>query len=36
MGQLGSTLKHLIAVMADNYNLEFPFLFSKLYISDAF
>ena len=36
MDQLGSTLKHIIAVMVDNYNTDFPFLFTKLNISDGF
>ena len=36
MGQLGSTLKLLVAVMADNCNLDFPFLFTKLDIADGF
>ena len=36
MGQLGSTMKRLVAVMADNCNLDFPFLFSKLNITDRF
>ena len=36
MGQLVSTLKHLVAVMADKYNLDFPFLFSKLDIAGGF
>ena len=36
MRQLGSTLKRLVAVMADNYNLEFTFLFTKLDIADGF
>ena len=35
MGQLGSTLKRLVAVMVDNYNLDFPFFFTKLNISDG-
>ena len=36
MSHLGSTLKHLVAVMADNYNLDPPFLFYELEISDGF
>ena len=36
MGQLGSTRKRLVAVMAYNYNLEFPFLFTNIDISDRF
>ena len=36
MGQLVSILKRLVAVMADSYNLDFPFLFTKLNISDGF
>ena len=36
MGQIGSTLKRLIAFMADNYNLDFPFLFAKLGITGGF
>ena len=36
MGQLGSTLKRLVAVMADNYNLNLPFLFTKLDIAEGF
>ena len=36
MYQIGSTLKCLVAVMADNYNLDFPFLFTKLDIADGF
>ena len=36
MGQLGSTTKSLVAVMVDNYNMEFPFLFTKLDIADGF
>ena len=35
MGQLGSTLKRLVAVMVDNYNLDFPFFFTKIDISDG-
>ena len=36
MGKLGSTRKRLVAVMAYNYNLEFPFLFTNIDISDRF
>ena len=36
MGQLGSTMKRLVAVITDNYNMYFPFLFTKLDISDGF
>ena len=36
MGQLGSTLKLLVTVMADNCNLDFPFLFTKIDIADGF
>ena len=36
MGQLGSTIKCLVAVMSDNYNIGFPFIFSKLDIADGF
>ena len=36
MGKLGSTLKRLVAVMAENYNLDFPFLFANLDIADGF
>ena len=36
MSQLGSTLKCLITIMADNCDLEFPFLFTKLEIDDGF
>ena len=36
MGQLGSTMKHLVTVMADNYNLDSPFIFTKLDIADRF
>ena len=36
MGQLGSTLKRLTAVMVDNYNMDSYFLFSKLNITDGF
>ena len=36
MAQLGLCLKRLIAVMADNYNPQKPFMFSKLDIKDGF
>ena len=36
MGQLGSTLKHLVAVMSGNYNLDSPFFFTKIDIADGF
>ena len=36
MGQLGSTPKRLVAVMADNYYMELPFLFTKIDIADGF
>ena len=36
MGQLGSTLKRLVTVMANNYNLDSPFLFTKIDIADGF
>ena len=36
MGQLVSTMKRLVAVMVDNYNLDFPFLFTNLDITDRF
>ena len=36
MGQLGSTLKCLVGVMADNYNPDFPFLFTNIDIADRF
>ena len=36
MGQLGSTLKRLIAVMLDNYNPDSHFISTKLNISDDF
>ena len=36
MVQLGSTLKLLVAVMADKYNLDFSFLFTKIDIADYF
>ena len=36
MGQIGSTLKRLVLVMADNYNLDLPFLFTKLKIAYGF
>ena len=36
MGHLGSTLKWLITLMADNYDLEFPLIFTKLDIAEGF
>jgi hypothetical protein len=36
MSQLGLCLKRIIALMADNYNLNKPFMFSKLDIKDGF
>ena len=36
MGQLGSALKRLVSVMVDNYNIDFPFIFTKLDIADGF
>ena len=36
MDQLGSTLKRLVAIIADKYKMEFPFLFSKLDIAYSF
>ena len=36
MGQLGSTLKRLFVIMADNYDMDFPFLFTKIYIANSF
>ena len=36
MGKLGSTLKCLVAFMTDNYNIYFPFLFTKINIADIF
>ena len=36
MGQLGSTLKRLVAVMVDNYNPDFLFLFTNIDIADGF
>ena len=33
MGQLGSMQKWLIALMKDNYDLDFPFLLTKLRIA---
>ena len=36
MGQLGSTLKWLITLMADNYDLEFPLIFTKIDIAEGF
>ena len=36
MGKLGSTLKLLVVVMADKYNLDLPFLFTKLNITEGF
>ena len=36
MCQLESTLKQLVSVMSDNYNLDFPFIFTNIYIYDAF
>lgn len=34
--QLGNYVQHLIAMLADNYNLDHPFMFSKLGIKDGF
>ena len=36
MGQLGSTLKRLVSLMSDKFNLGFTFLFSKLNIVNGF
>ena len=36
MVKLVSTLKLLVVVMEDNYNLDFPFIFSNLDIADRF
>ena len=36
MGHLGSTLKWLITLMADNYDLDFPLIFTKLDIAEGF
>ena len=36
MTQLGSSLTRIIALMADNYNIDIPFLFAKLDIKDGF
>ena len=36
MGQLGSTLKRPVSFMADNYNLDSPFIITKLDIANSF
>ena len=36
MGQLGSTMKRLVAVMTDNYNMEYPFIFTNINIAERF
>ena len=36
MAQLGNCLKRLVALMADNYDINLPFMFSKLDIKDGF
>ena len=36
MGQLGSTMKRLVAVMTDNYNMESPFIFTNINIAEKF
>ena len=36
MGQIGSKLKRLVAVMEYNHNMDSPFLFSKIDIADIF
>jgi hypothetical protein len=36
MAQLGNCLKRLVAIMADNYDINHPFMFCKLDIKDGF